>query len=569
MVSLKTKETLLKFKILLVIVISNTSIYANNKLDLPALSPFITTWQTDANTSITIPLTGLGYDFSIEWGDGSMQTYSGSPGNINHIYLSRGIKTIRIQPNTLTGFPRIYVNNTPSLRDNLMSIENWGSGQWGLSLEGAFFGAKNLEVNATDTPVFSLTTSFKSMFQNCASIREIRRLNEWDVSKVENMQNMFSGAIVFNSNISKWKVSNVKNMSGMFFNAHAFNQDLSKWDVSKVTTMKSMFSGATVFNSNISNWDVSKVTTMKSMFSGATVFNSNISQWNVSSAANMSFMFQNAIAFNQDLSKWDVAGVTNMSGMFARAFVFNSNIKQWNVSNVTDMSIMFYKARAFNQDLSKWNVSKVTNMASMFSGASVFNSNINDWNVSKVTNLGLMFFDASAFNSDMSDWNVSNVTSFVQMFHNAKAFNGNISNWKLSADPKKNISMESMFKEATSFNQDIGKWNVERVNQMQRMFQGTPFNQDIGGWDVSNVTNLQLFLSGGKLSIDNYDSLLLGWTTLKDGETKIPVNILEADFGSSKYSNKTSVVNALIFLIVDKKWGITDAGKDTDIIIQR
>jgi hypothetical protein len=169
----------------------------------------------------------------------------------------------------------------------------------------------------------------------------------------------------------------------------------------------------------------------------------------------------------------------------------------------------------------------------------------------------------------MSDWNVSNVTSFVQMFHNAKAFNGNISNWKLSADPKKNISMESMFKEATSFNQDIGKWNVERVNQMQQMFQGTPFNQDIGGWDVSNVTNLQLFLSGGKLSRDNYDSLLLGWSTLKDGETKIPINILEADFGSSKYTDKKPVVSALIFLIVDRKWGITDGGKDTDINIQR
>lgn len=101
------------------------------------------------------------------------------------------------------------------------------------------------------------------------------------------------------------------------------------------------------------------------------------------------------------------------------------------------------------------------------------------------------------------------------------------------------------------------------------MFQGTPFNQDIGGWNVSNVTNLQLFLSGGKLSRDNYDSLLLGWSTLEDGETKIPVNILEADFGSSKYSNKTSVVNALIFLIVNRKWGITYGGKDTDSIIQR
>ena len=42
--------------------------------------------------------------------------------------------------------------------------------------------------------------------------------------------------------------SNVRTMNGMFANAYKFNADISKWYVSKVENMDSMFSGATRFN---------------------------------------------------------------------------------------------------------------------------------------------------------------------------------------------------------------------------------------------------------------------------------------------------------------------------------
>jgi hypothetical protein len=46
------------------------------------------------------------------------------------------------------------------------------------------------------------------------------------------------------------------------------------------------------------------------------------------------------------------------------------------------------------------------------------------------------------------------------------------------------------------------------------------------------------------LDRSNYDSLLLGWATLEDGETKIPENLLGAEFGFSNYINGTAVINA-------------------------
>ncbi len=41
-------------------------------------------------------------------------------------------------------------------------------------------------------------------------------------------------------------------MFGMFADAKAFNQPLDNWDVSNVATMYDMFAGATEFNQNIS-----------------------------------------------------------------------------------------------------------------------------------------------------------------------------------------------------------------------------------------------------------------------------------------------------------------------------
>jgi surface protein len=55
-------------------------------------------------------------------------------------------------------------------------------------------------------------------------------------------------------------------MNGMFSGAKLFNQDLSSWNVSKVTDMDYMFFGALNFNQNISSWDVTNVVFMSNMF---------------------------------------------------------------------------------------------------------------------------------------------------------------------------------------------------------------------------------------------------------------------------------------------------------------
>ncbi|MBC6399995.1 MAG: DUF285 domain-containing protein, partial [Ekhidna sp.] len=218
-----------------------------------------------------------------------------------------------------------------------------------------------------------------------------------------------------------------------------------------------------------------------------------------------------------------------ISGTFPRIFLWNStsagqirSVKQWgdiawgsmsyafrdcsnlsianeagvpNLSNVTNMFGMFQNS-SLSGDLSKWDVSKVTNMFGMFANSS-FNGDISEWDVSKVTSMGVMFW-ASTFNGDISEWNVSKVTNMAEMFFQS------------------------------DFNGDISDWDVSKVTNMESMFQSSDFNGDLSKWDVSKVTNMaNMFTGNTSMSSENYDKLLIGWSTLNTAarETKIPSGI--------------------------------------------
>ncbi|MDA9245067.1 BspA family leucine-rich repeat surface protein [Flavobacteriaceae bacterium] len=248
------------------------------------------------------------------------------------------------------------------------------------------------------------------------------------MGNVDQMQYTFKNTDAFNANLSSWDTGKVVRMDNMFTGADLFNNGASQgvsttlnWDTSSVTTMAYMFYEADNFNANISNWDTSLVTDMNNMFWKALVFNNGASSgvsttlsWNTSSVTTMKSTFNRATAFNGNLSGWDTSNVNRMDNMFDNNTVFNngasvgasSTILSWDTSKVTNFNNMFVNADAFNADISSWDTSSLIQTYRMFKGADVFNSDIGGWNVSIVNNMEEMFQNASAFNQDLTCWDV-------------------------------------------------------------------------------------------------------------------------------------------------------------------
>jgi len=279
---------------------------------------FITTWNTEnpgssGSNQITIPGTGVGYNYEIYWEDTASSTINGTTTLIttaSHTltFPAPGIYEVQIAGD----FPRIYFNNGGD-KDKILTVEQWGNIAW-TSMNAAFFGASNLRVPATDAP---------------------------DLSGVLSMANMFWGANFFNDPVEHWDVSTITSMSSTFRNTDDFNQPLNSWNISNVTIMTAMFEEADNFNQNLNNWDTSSVTSMRWLFRRAGNFNGDVSTWNTSSTTNMDSLFAGANNFAGDVSAWDVSGVSSFPYTFSNALSFNSNVSDWVVASTTNMIGMF------------------------------------------------------------------------------------------------------------------------------------------------------------------------------------------------------------------------------------
>ncbi|MEP5376751.1 MAG: BspA family leucine-rich repeat surface protein, partial [Hyphomicrobiales bacterium] len=413
------------------------------------LVPFTTTWEVgnadygDGDLTVTIPTTGSGYNFTVDWGDNSTPTtHVGSGANLaSHEYPSADTYTIKIYGD----FPRIFFDNGGD-KDKITAVTHWGNIQW-QSMGLAFYGCTHLDITAPDAPNLENVTNMSYMFIAATSLTgTATNLNSWNVGKVTTMHQMFNGASAFNADISGWDVSSVNNMSFMFYKASSFNADISGWDVSSVTTIADMFHDATSFNGDLGNWNVSQVTAMNGMFLGATSFTgSNIGNWafKTSKVTTMAYMFIRASSFDADISGWDVGKVTTMHEMFNGASSFNADISSWDVGEVTSMYGMFWGASSFNADIGAWDIGSVTNMVLMlnYSGLSVanYNATLEGWANASNTPQGLTLWnggleydcDGKAYRdiltSSPNNWTILNDTDVCTLSINNEVFSNTIS----------------------------------------------------------------------------------------------------------------------------------------------
>jgi surface protein len=261
-------------------------------------TPFEASFQTQNILSggsnefqVRLPFVSTSFEpVIVDWGDGiveSIATFNAA--NVLHTYSLIGSYRIKIYGNS---FFMPFNNGLEKLK--ITEVFSWGRAVIGNS---GFFGCANLtSENVLDVPS-NISNNFASLFRDCSNLSRVRRMNEWNVQNVINMQSMFEGATAFNQNIGAWNVQNVITMQSMFRGATAFNQNIGAWNVQNVINMSLMFLSATAFNQNIGAWNVSNVVTMSLMFNGATAFNQNIGAWNVSNIINfINFMSNKTFA---------------------------------------------------------------------------------------------------------------------------------------------------------------------------------------------------------------------------------------------------------------------------------
>lgn len=238
-------------------------------------------------------------------------------------------------------------------------------------------------------------------------------------------------------------------------------------DLSIVTDCSNMFDSCSKFNSNISNWNTSNIIKMDNMFARCSSFNQPLNTWNMGNVTSLVSMFYGCSSFNQPLNNWNTSNIVFMGELFYDCFLFNQPLNNWNTSNVLSIDGMFWNCHMFNQPLNNWNTSNMVYMSGVFYGCSSFNQPLNNWNTSNVTRMWLMFSNCSSFNQPLNSWNTSNVENMWEIFDNAIVFN-----------------------------QNIGSWNIEKVDTVDFLF----FQESIG-------------LSNCGLSVDNYDSTIMAWST--------------------------------------------------------
>ncbi len=396
--------------------IENNDGWAISDGGLCSLDPdvFATTWKTDNpgssnNSSINIPVVGVGYSYQVNWnGDSDFDDADESTiytTSVTHDFGTPGAYTIHIKGN----FPRLYFNDLGD-KEKILSVDQWGIQQWA-SMERAFKGASNLVIDAQDAPDLSNATSLDAMFSSASILGTGTGNWNWDTSTITNMGRMFNDAPLFNKNIGAWNTSLVEGFDFIFSDASSFNQDIGLWNTSSAISFLRMFDNAVAFNQDIGQWNTANVEIMFGTFAGASAFDQDIGQWNTSSVTSMASMFESAISFNQNIGMWNTSSVTNMAIMFQNAQAFNQPIGQWNTAMVNSMSHMFKDNIAFNQDIGSWNTALVTDMGNMFNSATSFNQDIGNWDTSMVSFMSFMFNNAVNFDQDLSAWNIEMVST--------------------------------------------------------------------------------------------------------------------------------------------------------------
>jgi hypothetical protein len=422
------------------------------------------------NTTLALPMPS-GFTGTIDWGDGSSNTYINSV-NPSNTYTSLGTYTVNL--NDVTDLAALGSPSSSTVYKNSLTSFSYLSNIPSLTMLRLLF--------------FGCTNNFSINFSPNVT------------DNVTDMSDMFNGASAFNQPITL-DCSSCTDLGGFLLNASSFNSSVNLTNTSKVINMSNMFRQASSFNKPIT-LDCSSCTALNGFLLTAPSFNSSLSLTNTSKVTNMSSMFLNANSFNQPITL-DCSSCTDLSSFLFNANSFNSSLNLTNTNNVSNLAFMFTNAYLFNQPIT-FNCSLCTNLNYFLNGASSFNSSLNLTNTSKITDMSYMFNGATAFNQPIT-LDCSSCTTLNSFLNNATSFNNilnltPIPNLLDATDMIVNTNLSS-----TNYSNLLSLWGSQSVLQpnVTLTATGIQYNSSVQSYRTTLVSspNNWNIIDGGMLPI--------------------------------------------------------------------
>lgn len=118
-----------------------------------------------------IPLSAdASYDFTVDWGDGIIESYTVSnTSQVMHEYALSGVYAVTVTPNTLTGFPALYVNQSGT-RFKFIGVSLGTDASFLSSFKNAFAGCTKITTFKSPSVIYA--ENFDAAWANVTNLQQ-------------------------------------------------------------------------------------------------------------------------------------------------------------------------------------------------------------------------------------------------------------------------------------------------------------------------------------------------------------------------------------------------------------
>ena len=461
------------------------------------------------------------------------------------------------------------------------------------AISNMFNGCSSLEyLDLSGFDLSEMNASMASMFANCSSLREIKGIENFNVSSVTSFSNMFYKCSSLTSlDLRNWVTSSATDMAHMFNSCSSLevlrvdNFDTSKLENTKMNSMFNSCSSLKTLNLNSFTRGTNLTTITGFLQFCESLEYLSMQNFDFSGISTFQSCLQNCKNLKMlDLTMWDTSSVGDTTFTYCFNGVtcpiyYNSNICTnttiTGLSNAIDVQGRLMAIYDFNNTVTTSDSAYPT-----LTGSTVVKTVDTQGSESYITHrvIGVdVMPTAISFQPVTGLLNVdylavtSSCTSLQSLFDNCiRLENINTFGW----DTQNVTTLYACFQNCGLTNVDLQYFNTSKVTDMGYLFKGSAIQQlDMSSFDTSSCTSFNRLCSGctslttvkfGNLNTTQVKSMTRifeGCTSLTGEIDMTSFNTKAVTDGSFIFSNVPNNQNIVVY-VHDTNWTISESSTD-------